>query len=273
MIAGVENRHFDIERGDRHAHVWATRMLPFEPMGWQVSLRIAMAAELDRLARQIGPLTVDVWDRDRRVHDLENAVMYNVGPSRFDQFIASGIHLRRLASPMFRTAPPLVEPAAAQYRFAVGAGTSFPSDVPSQESFTFTFALPRLESVLAVWRLVRPAVERIESPVQLAGARLGLAATIPAWVRASHLKPLLDGVVAALHSCEDEAALGCMRAWNVSDDELHQLRVWPGPLGPRPVVRPTRHGAAWNPADDQLDEIVVRRATEADEMTVLVWAR
>ena len=245
-------------------------MLPFEPKGWQLNLRAAMAGEIDRLAQQPGPLAVDVWDRDRRVHDLENAVMYNVGPNRYGPFMQPGFCLRRLASPALQDIdPPLAEPTAAQYRFTVGGSELTVSQRP--QSLAFTLRIPRLESVLATWRAARAALECMESPVPMIDKRLGLAVTVPDWFRSSHVKPLLDGVIAALHSCDDDMTFGCMRTWNVTEDELQRLRDWPGPLGRRTVVRLTERGAAWNPADDCIDEIALRRTTSTEDVTVSVW--
>ncbi|MDP9164689.1 MAG: hypothetical protein M3O32_01240 [Actinomycetota bacterium] len=82
---------FEIGPGPEHVRLWATRPLPFEPKDWQLQLRAALLG----LQADGRSLAVQFWDRDRRVHDLENAVTYNVGLAPFTRHLQAGLILRR----------------------------------------------------------------------------------------------------------------------------------------------------------------------------------
>jgi hypothetical protein len=251
---------YRVETGEDHVRCWTSSVLPFEPRDWQRQLRLDLIAGIGRLAEAPTGLDVRFWDRDKRIHDLENAVLYNLGPGRFACFLPHGIRLRRSQFSFLKphTAP---FPVAGEYEFAHrSAGNPQPSSTHiGQVSFEILDTGFRTTNVFEVWRATRAALTREVALTRLEDRRLGVSVTGGA-LTTSSIKPFLDGVLSALHSADDQTSLAAMRILGASNQELASLATWAGPLGRRQLLRLTRGGRSivWNPADDLFDEIVLR---------------
>jgi hypothetical protein len=246
-------------------------MLPFEPMGWTKDFRSALR---EAVARLIDPSLVTVarvWDGERRVHDLENAVMYNIGLACFGPTLAAGLWLRRHPEPFLdpypHSGPLLGGPVAAQYSYAAVDAVALPPAARSAD-VRWSFTLPSGPvTVRETWRCARTALLRSEcADVDLANRRLTVSVDVPAETSPAAIKLILDGIVSALHVCREDAVQQ-LQNWRADADEIELFRCGPAPLGERRlIVGGTR--PAWNPADDLVDEIVLRPVTRDRQFTV-----
>lgn len=255
-MADAEAQPFHAVASAARLQVWSTAMLSFEPRGWQRDLRTALRAGLADLATGHG-LIGRVWDRDGRCDDLENALMYNIGPGLYRSHLAGGLWFRREKAPFLGEPPALTSgPIAAHYEYAHAAADIFPSNAGLAEATTFEVAIHRPVTVLSVWRAARAVLE----PLALTGLplRVGCWVRVPLSFTTSDLKPFLDGVVAALHSADDPSTRLALEGWGIDAPALDRLATWPAPLGHRTrLIAGTATRRNWNPADDRLDEIIV----------------
>jgi hypothetical protein len=252
--------HFRVEVTSDAVRAWATRPLPFEVNGWTKQFRAGLVAGLRALVGEGSALEVDVWDRKGWIHDLENAAIYNVGTAPFARFLPAGIRLRRRAGSFLPAASLRAAQVAAEYSYRLVV----PSDQPvvaGREVLEWSFRLDVPIDVRAVWRSARTALCAGAPAVNLAGRRLGLRVEAPAGLTAGAMKPLLDGVIAAMHIADhDGVSRGVLVGWGADDAEAGLLTNGPAPLGPRRLITLAGQRASWNPADDLVDDLAFRCA-------------
>jgi hypothetical protein len=209
----------------------------------------------------------------REYSDAENILIYNVGASHMAAVAALGIRIERV---YYCPTPPAPLESDAQHYWRYRA-------VPSGEDFSgwtegTTFAtwsdvpMPPLTETtkpVAVWHALRTA--RIEvlataHPNCPFGLRLDLALAPGEHITpAKAVKPLVDGVIAALH-CHDGSALAdvSQRLNNQLSSEsrggLEALLVDDrfAPLGRRRLLWPRASSVQWNPADDSCVALELR---------------
>lgn len=255
-MADAEAPPFHVVASAASLQVWSTAMLSFEPRGWQRELRAALHAGLAGLATGHG-LIGRIWDRDCRCDDLENALMYNIGPGLFRSHLAGGLWFRREKAPFLGEPPALTSgPIAAHYEYAHAAVDTFPSDAVLAEATTFEVAIHRPVKVLSVWRAARAVLEPLA--LEELPHRVGCRVRVPPSFTATDLKPFLDGVIAAMHSADDPSTRSALEGWGIDAPALDRLATWPAPMGHRSrLVAGTAARRNWNPADDRLDQIIV----------------
>jgi len=228
---------------------WSEVRLAFEPRAEMVAYRAALREALRRLEPIAGTgLRATYSAPSDEFVDVENVLLYNVGQGSYSHLAAHGLYLRKQRSPDVRhhveyTVAPLPE-LTAQSRLLATINTEL-AVVPHTPG--------------EWWSLLRPQVQAIEHSY---GGRFALDVRLYGqWTGpgiASAMKPLLDGLISALHS-HDESGRSelCERFAPLRDDASWNALCAPDPvLGPvRRLVRPHSVNVAWNPADDLCDEL------------------
>lgn len=259
---------------------WSSTRLPFEPTDAMREFR----GELRRAVAQLsaGPTegiharyVSDVSGR----FDVENVLLYNVGPSAFRGSATSEVVAERSLGPV-PTTPAGAGTAHHYYRYeTMPVGT--PWEGWSAASLLASFGPVDLGPLAAasrpsrVWFAVRQGFANIfDSDGIPAAFGLDLVLDAPANLPinlATIAKPLIDGVVAAFHAHDDLATLALVAgrvaaSLDVPLEEICSLltedRV--AVLGRRRLLWPWRQGVQWNPADDLCAafRIRVRRLVE-----------
>lgn len=245
--------------------LWSVRRLPFEPKGWVRDMRDELrAAVLALPPAKPGQMLEAVYTSPvLGFCDVENVVLYNVGPSSFHSLATHGLRVERRFSAVIEPRE-LKGLADHHWRYA-----SVPQSSESgywrsgAELAEWSFAPPPLRGDLHpadVWIAMRrgDAAATAGSSVP---SRFGVDVSIdvPAGSRclvANVIKPLLDGVLSALHAHDctklDEVAERISAALVADAGEIRgYLTSNPlGVLGERTLVRPHGQGVQWNPADD-----------------------
>jgi hypothetical protein len=206
--------------------------------------------------------------------DVENVLLYNVGPSAFARVASLELMVERSIGPVPDPPQGLME-ARHHYCYEV---------VPSEATWRHWSAIRPLASFgplelgpLAdvvrpsrVWYAMRragAALTPTAGPPSRFGLELVLEAPDDVPVNLAVIaKPLLDGIVAAFHAHDDTAALdevgGRIAAQlDVSVDEVRALlgEDQMAILGTRRLVWPWRDGVQWNPADHLCVAFRIRR--------------
>ena len=210
---------------------------------------------------------------DQSFCDVENVLIYNVGPSVFAN--SSGAGLRIVRAWM----EPSVSPLGKLYRHHHRYCFINPPPKPNAPDATeFSFALTSLSTSTKpheIWWHATSAGKTSLVPITGRYAlyvELGSPAPFPNI--ANIVKPLLDGVICAMHAenqidAEAVARLARASTWDLTEIS-NRLRGPPNPvLGSRRLVYPYRDFVKWDPADDRCDDCTVV-VTPASALTCTV---
>jgi len=238
-LTGVtgEHEHYRVETTSAHVAAWSTKAVSFGVKDWSNDLRLALLAALRELGASSRSLTGEVWDGLGRILDLENALMYNVGLREFAPFMSGGLWFRRHGAAFLSEHELAGGPVKAHYRYAAGTQPLTPSAPTSSEGASFSFRAERPSDVKTTWLAARAAVSALDGSVDLSSGRLGLRVEGPRGLVAGAVKPLLDGIVSALHvlSAEDVLTLPTLAKWGLDGAEQFVSSGF-APLGPRPLI-------------------------------------
>ena len=195
--------------------------------------------------------------------DAENALLYNLGASAYSHLLGDGLYCKRVASTEDRH--------RLSYRLE-----PMPDLPPGTTLMSLEIEAPsRKDRPGPWWAAFRRAALAMHADVQHNGI-FAVDLTVPEEWRlttvANVLKPLLDGLISALHRQDEHvhddlsrdrlmpslARLGEPNAmWSMLNDPACNL------LGSRALVRPHGNGIAWNPADERCHVFRLHRAQRA----------
>ena len=263
---------------------WSTERLPFEPKAqWLKDFR----RELRDAVRALEPsgdelLAATYGSPDSTRCDVENVLIYNVGPAAFTAATRNGLRLER--SMVTPAAPVPVDGEARHYhRYALTAaseGFAYWRIGRTLARWSCTWSPGDLPTASSVWRLLRRGEAEVTKPIQPT-ARFGAKVEITvspresALVLTSTMKPLLDGVISAFHSYDGTVPSEILERLSRSLDEAQStIEGWltdphQAALGKRRLAWPRGMGVQWNPADDLCQAIDIRRVANAPQPTII----
>lgn len=248
--------------------LWLNERIPLQPTGALKAVRETLRDALlelrlpDRDLLSCCYTSQDQKDETREV-DVENLVIYNIGTGNFSGLTQRGVHFRRR-----REMPP---PSPSTKAFAHHYDYRFIERPTPRMGPNFCFHLPRgsvLKRPEEVWWWATQAPRMAYVP--LAGRPFSLYVELETRIGgsgvANFIKPLLDGIVCAMHNDpfpSSEAIARLSRGWGRGVADIHsRLLNPPNPfLGPRAVL--AKHQAnsdtsvRWAPADHLCEECTV----------------
>jgi hypothetical protein len=254
---------FEIMTAPGEVNAWSDVRLPFQPKGEMLEFRRRLAAALKALPPTPGAHLVATYTAadSNALVDTENVLFYNVGLGCFSAHTQTGLGFERIFRSPARPPTTTAWTAGHHHRYRLApAPTNFESwravhlaaewvDVPLTAQ-----ALRHPETVWATLRHIDVA-ERAECPLRFYALRIRLEGMQLALV--TIVKPLIDGVVSALHvypgHIPDPVVQRLAHAitLEVSDVRRRLADGRHAVLGARPqLIRPTAKGIAWNPRDE-----------------------
>ncbi len=266
--------------GSQRVDLWSVRRLPFEPTGWLKQLR----GELQNAIRLLPVRANDILhatytSSEDTFVDVENVLFYNVGTGCFAKAGGLGLRFERVFAAAPKSPTTLRGSPLHHHRYETAPRTD-EFDHWDRGELLASWTVPSIPlrpqpSAAMVWLSMKVAGEISSSGERTSSEVFGMTVTIhqppgkPLNLPAV-IKPLLDGVIAALHS-HDGSALE-----DVSNRLASKLTTSPRTvaralmdtqsacLGRRRLVRPFQQFVQWNPADDRLvaADIVVDRDTD-----------
>lgn len=267
------------QEGSRKVDLWSVRRLPFEPTGWMKELR----GELQDAIRSLPVQTDDVLhatytSSDDTFVDAENVLFYNVGTGCFAKAASVGLRFERAFAPAPKSPTALDGSTLHHHRYETAPRSGAFNHWERGETLASwtvpSIALRPQPSAASVWLSMKVEGEIRTLGESTSSEGFGMTITIHqppgrSLNLSAVIKPLLDGVIAALHS-HDGSALE-----DVSNRLADKLATSPSTiaralketqgacLGQRTLVRPFQQFVQWNPADDRLvaADIVVDRNT------------
>jgi hypothetical protein len=269
----VREPQYELAVSRDSVELWSHVRLPFEPTGTMKQARAVLRKGIRSMVLDDGHwLAADYVSAQLTFVDVENVLFYNVGPSVFSALVAHGLTARRVYQ------EPRVSPTRCEYphyqRYKIDPV------VPLAESDALlTFECPPLTSRTKphdVWWAASRA--SVAGTAEVSG-RYWLDVQVPgsaSLTLAASMKPLLDGVISALHQVHelDHVAierLSSATRWAESEI-VERLRRPAAPiLESRCVVRSYREFIKWDPADDMCDGFTLRSSGNDD--LCRVWVR
>lgn len=251
---------FLVRASPRHVEAWSVKRLPFEPTGWLADLRNCIRESVLKMSCDSSELLEGLYgSQDQAYCDTENILFYNIGTSYFRGLTRAGLRFERsFAEPP--QAPRDLGYAPAHYvRYrAVPVHGPF---LPARR----TLATCQTELVsfdlMHVWLSVKRAdgFAKARSKAHLGPFGLAIVIDVPSTHSrdaASVVKPVLDGLVSALHfhdgSMLDEVVGRIARLLGAGEAEIagHLMKTETAALGERRLVWPRGRSVQWNPGDD-----------------------
>lgn len=260
---------YEIACDDSRVEIWLSRRLPFEPVGHireaRERLRTALAS-LEEQPRRI--ISATYTSSDLAPCDAENVLFYNVGASAFNAVAGAGLHFERR-----RSAPPAAPSGGTYGHYHSYVMVEPPSGwEPGCELEFTTGALTSSTKTHDVWWAATHAAARATG--EFSGPfEMRIDAYLPCARRnaAALIKPLVDGVVCAMHSdvvADPEAVAAIASRLEVENRAVRDALASPvcPVLGERSIVRPYRRGVKWDPADDLCDActLILRQEPRCD---------
>ena len=264
----------DVDRRGSRVEAWSSTRLPFEPTGAMLEFRAGLRSAAAVLSADSSHALHAVYTSPLGGHfDVENVLIYNVGPSAFGRSAGYELVVERRLGPVPPPPRPL-EGSAHHYVYAiVEREMPWRSWSTIQRLASFESEDVRSQAEIArpasVWLATRRGDTKVHgtandsSPIGLEltvelpqGARVNLAALA---------KPLIDGTIAGFHEHDDSASLdlvasrvGAQISAPAEEVRLLLSRNAAGILGSRRLLWPWRDGVQWNPADDRCLAVRIR---------------
>lgn len=268
---------FTVRGDERSVAFWSVCRLPFEPTGPMLEARTHLRAAIRGLRPEPGRALVASYSSlDSHFFDVENVLYYNVGPAAFGALASSAIRFER------QRRPPPVSPCGRSlphhHQYCVAEIQEARMEMPG---CSLEFPLPVVTSDLKtdqVWweasRAVSTGVGRISGPFEL---QVLLQLVKPVSNLTSVMKPLLDGLVSAMHIDRKLLPEGITRLSAKTGRDAREIRErLAAPtvplLGRRDLLRTSSKGVSWNPADELLEVCLIeQRAGTKNLCRVHVW--
>lgn len=251
---------YTVAGGPDRVDAWTDFRLPFEPRDEKKQCRTELRAALELLTVPAGQLLAAVYaSDDLSFCDAENVLLYNVGMSAFREHMHTGLQIERAFS-----AAPSPEAIARKHHhayFGIAPHDGF-------QHWKVRGVLAKAAAVPQPGTLGKPAAwwaAVAGAPLTSNGATEGPFALEVVWRPPlsrrpqlhTALKPMLDGVIAALHS-HDGSAIEVIadllaRPTGLGRSQIQQMLMpeREAPLGRRRLLSPYRNFVQWNPADDR----------------------
>ena len=266
--------------GLSRVELWSSRRLPFEPKGWLKQVRSELRDAIRTLPVQPHEVLQATYTSSEDAFvDVENVLFYNVGTGCFAEASRSGLRFERVfAQP---PAPPrqLNGTNLHHHRYEPGTpGQGFRHWV--RRNTLASWAMPSIPlrpqpSAALVWLAMKDSgritTDRKRGSADCFGMTVRVhAPRSQALNLTAVVKPLLDGIIAGLHSHDGSLIDGVATrlATKLATDPKTIKRALMDTrndvLGKRRLVHTWRDSVQWNPADDQLVAAEVLIDTVAD---------
>lgn len=261
---------FELVEEHGSTQFWSSQRLPFEPRGEAAAARNVLRAALAKLkASPDQVLAAEYAGPEAAFFDLENVLFYNVGAASFKGATSRGLVAWR------RRTPPGRPPSGASYRhhhrYRLVPRPDRRTEVP-----TLRFPLPKLTSRLKASEVWWPASRGASHGTPPVAGRYRLDVEVPSAAPyiAAFLKPLLDGIVCALHrpsTIDTKAVTRLARGTGWIEAEIIERLSSPScpALPARTILGSYRAFVKWDPADELCDQFAV--TAEADRADCCVW--
>jgi hypothetical protein len=239
--------------------------LPFEPRGWLKEYRDELRVALRGMSPIDGALLhAEYASPDRSFADVENVLLYNVGAGSYRHLTGSGLLVSRTQS------------RDALHHMSYELVQHVPSELfsgPTVASVSLDVFPSAPDKAASWWAAIRDKVSiSSDDTTPQYTVEVHAREAVPRFV--SLVKPMLDGLISALHSHDGSNADHIRAALGSFGEPAHLWSMLVDPstsvLGRRALVRPHGAGVAWNPADERCISFIIRPAVSGSALKAVV---
>jgi hypothetical protein len=273
MEANMSPNYY-IETAISSVTAWSTARIPFEPKGWLLEFRNQLRSAIAGLPSVDGRTLYAAYRSPIVGYvDVENLLIYNVGPAYLASATKNGLGFKRSYRASRVCPVELTSPALHQYEYVLADDRSL--SIEGQESrllasLSFELTASALHSCADVWYAAKMGSTTLTQRGHMA-KQWGIFVTIngpfPSTIACSRIvKPLIDGITSALH-CHDGSNIDYLsrqlgKNLGLSDDALigtlledssHAL------FGRTNLLYPYRNNVKWKPQDDYCTYCSIKR--------------
>lgn len=245
---------------------WSIKRLPFEPQGWLKDFRNDLRTAIHSLQSHPGQILHAIYATPQSgLCDIENILFYNVGTSHFASLMTNGLRFERSYS--YPDPPyPLSTPHLHYHHYTMEdahndfSGWQTSKLVAAWENIEIPRSIRKITATNIWYRLRSHPLKIFQLPEHpLAQFGLCITVTVPDTTTitlAPLIKPIIDGVVSALHAYRGTEIEQISRHLGLELGQtpamIANLLQQPdrAPLGERQVVRTYRNSVKWDPADE-----------------------
>ena len=238
--------------------------IPYEPTGVAKEFRASLRDQVSKLRPEDDEILVALFQTQHTdFFDVENVLLYNLGPAIFNHVSCNGIILSSGAlSPS--------DSACNVYRYKLVKRQDVVAELHERQrnvALDFSFALDKLNTSLSAadyWLAFHRGAATVKTDTR--GDRFGVHVEIAIPGKCHHVasfvKSLVDGIISALHTenskdLEAEARLANKLSLDVDTVASLLWRTEFAVLGERNLLSTYRNGVKWNPADERCGEIAI----------------
>jgi hypothetical protein len=245
---------------DNKVSAWSEQYIPYEPKDWRRGMREELKAAIGEISPNDSGLYAVYISESSKFCDAENVLFYNVGAKAFKDLSRNGLCFER----GFSKAPTVPDGRTMDHYYLYDQGDEFriwerdeiianwqkskmPAPTSTSKPHLFWYALKTGEM----------NCPRQEAQPKQFGLDITLNIPEAAWCNlAALVKPLLDGVISAFHTQNDNhdrvALERLAERVSSSTAEVEKLLRGDGHsiLGERRIISTFGKGIIWNPEDD-----------------------
>lgn len=266
--------NYYIETSTSSVTAWSTARIPFEPKGWLLEFRNQLRSAIAGLPSVDGRILYAAYRSPIGGYvDVENLLIYNVGPACLASATKNGLVFKRFYQASQNCPIELSSPALHQYEYVLADDRLL--SIEQQEirplaSLSFELTTSALHSCAGVWYAAKMGSTTLTQSGHMA-KQWGIFVTIhgpsSSTIACSTIvKPLIDGITSALH-CHDGSNIDYLgrqlgKSLGLSNDALigtlledsgHAL------FGRTNLLYPYRNNVKWNPQDDYCSYCSIKR--------------
>ncbi|WDI41485.1 hypothetical protein [Bremerella sp. P1] len=269
---------FHLEATDSSVRFWSNTRLPFEPKGTMLDARNLLRQALTGLSPHPDRILAAKYQSSTNGFcDVENVLFHNVGAASFRTTARNGLRFERVhaEAPLSATG----EQFQHYHEYSLNESPKSPAMTPES---SLHFNLPSLASATKpheIWQFASAATatrsEEISGPFEMS---VVLELATPIGNLASVIKPLLDGIISALHFDPNPDLVAVDRlanktSWSTEEVLQHLKSPAVPALGSRRLLDAYREFIKWNPADDLCEVCtVLRRSSDTPSCHVDLWS-
>lgn len=257
--------NYYIETGTSSVTAWSTARISFEPKNWLLEFRNRLRLAIAGLPSADGKILYAAYGSPISSYvDVENLLIYNVGPAYLASATKSGLVFRRYYQVSRNCPIELSSPALHQYEYLLVDDKSLSiegQDNRPMASLSFELTVSALHSCASVWYAAKMGNTALAQRGHLARQwSIFVAIKSPSFstIACSRIvKPLIDGITSALHyhdgSNIDYVSRQLGKNLGLSDDALIRSLLEDSShalFGRTNLLYPYRNNVKWNPQDD-----------------------
>ncbi len=253
-----------IKTSEKQVVACSQMRISFEPKGTQMDFRNEMRKAISELRLGNNEIAIASFcTTENAFFDVENILVYNIGPNTFATISKNGIHV-------VKSNETIDAGFSNKYEYLIADKKKTLSELEIKKSnafLQFQFTLKKFNTALKpsdYWLAFHDGNTEIENheTKKFFGVFIDVHLPNECGNIVSMMKPMIDGIISGMHSenlKDGDAEIRLSKILNVPNERITELlyRKDFSILGERNLISAYRDGLKWNPEDERCIEITI----------------